>query len=681
MSGEHGAAEHVVLQRVVLPVGIELPGLVDDVLALYVNRAGLVREGQHPQRHHWKRSGSHPHPDEPLDPAPAAPDAHPTGRTSLLIAPFGRVSFDTYFNRVHAGYLARWTGLEELTLRIRGTGTVQVVVRRCTREGRPAVHRVATVDLDAEVPYTCSVPVRLFRGGGAVWFDLQAMAGEVALHSAEWVALVPERRRSVVDVGVCTFNRPHDVLTLLRTLGADDEFRSHLGTVWVIDHGSRGVLDLPEAVDEVARWGDQLRVVHQPNLGGSGGFSRAMFEAVSDGRADYLVLSDDDALAEPESLRRAVVFADVATVPVAVGGQMLLRAHPTELHSSGERINPATFRWGLAPLGQEEIRVDRVPLDRVVDVGYNGWWLCLLPIEAIRQVGLALPYFIKWDDAEYGYRLREAGVPTVTLPGVATWHESWELKDDTTDWTLYFHIRNRLMTAAMLSADMAPEVARGRLRAVLTEVLRQDVLRNISRRAYSSVDAANQALEDFLVGPSVLQRPLDEMLGEVRANRARFPGDAQVEAFSPDTRAPGDPARLGKRSLAFPRALAREFGWPPARPARPPAGPQGGGGDLPTESDEWDLWGGPVDRGPVLMPKSADFWWGLAGHDDAAVVSVDGSTAFRRGRDPQAARALVGRFWSLARRVLQEGPQLVAPYEQARRTLTRPEEWEKQWSR
>jgi galactofuranosylgalactofuranosylrhamnosyl-N-acetylglucosaminyl-diphospho-decaprenol beta-1,5/1,6-galactofuranosyltransferase len=441
------------------------------------------------------------------------------------------------------------------------------------------------------------------------------------------------------------------------------------------------VLDLPEAVDEVARWGDQLRVLHQPNLGGSGGFSRAMSESLTDGRADYLVLSDDDALAEPESLRRAVVFADVATVPVAVGGQMLLRAHPTELHSSGERINPGTFRWGLAPLGQEEIRVDRVALDRVVDVGYNGWWLCLIPVAAIRQVGLALPYFIKWDDAEYGYRLREAGVATVTLPGVATWHESWELKDDTTDWTLYFHIRNRLMTAAMLSAGLAPDVARARLRAVLSEVLRQDVLRNITRRAYSSVDAANQALEDFLVGPAVLQRPLDEMLAEVRANRTRYPGDAQVDAFGPRTRAPADPARRGKRSVAFPRALARDFGWPAVRTERPSQAEAAEPAGVHATSDEWDLWGGPVDRGPVLVSKSADFWWGLAGHDDAAVVSVDGSTAFQRRRDPRAARALVGRFTGLARRVLKEGPGLVTQYGQARRTLTTPEEWEKQWTR
>lgn len=671
---ERGDETTLTLQRVVLPMGIELPGLVDDVLGLYVNRSGVTRVGQHPDRHRWRREGAHPGPDEPLGAPPEPADAQLTGRTSLRIPPFGRVSFDTYFNRVHAGYLARWTDVEEVTLRVRGTGAAQVVVRRCTREGRPAVHRVATVDLHPDETFECSVPVRLFRGGGALWFELQALAVDVELHGADWVVPAPAAPPSRVDVGVCTYNRPQDVLTVLRTLAADEEFRAHVGTIWVVDHGSAGVLDLPESEGELARWGEQVQVLRQRNLGGSGGFSRAMHEAVSGGRADYVVLMDDDALAEPESLRRAVVFADLATTPIAVGGQMLLRTHPTELHSSGEWIDPSNIRWGVAPLGQEQVRVDRVALDRVVDVGYNGWWLCLIPVEAVRRVGLALPYFIKWDDAEYGYRMRQAGFQTVTLPGVATWHESWELKDDTTDWTLYFHIRNRLVTAAMLSAGLAPEVGRSRFRAILAEVGRHDVVRNVTRRAYSSIDAANQALADFLVGPSMLSRPLDEVLAEVRANRARFAGDEQV-ALSPATRAATDPAPLARRSLAFPRALAREFGWPaPGRQETTSGVPSGA-------SDAWDVWARPVDRGPVLLPNSADMWWGLADHAAAAVVSVDGSTAHLRQRDAQAARALVGRYLRLARRVLREGPTLVGQYSEARAQLARPDAWEKQWNR
>ena len=600
------------------------------------------------------------------------------GRRSLLLEPHSRVSFDTYYNRVHAGYYARWSRAEWLTLRLLGTGSARVTVRHSTREGRQIVDQIEVVELSNTTAHTCEVALETFVAGGALWFEVESLADDVVLQSADWVAEIPDVPEPVVDVAICTFNRPADVLKVLRTLKADADFVAHLGTIWVADNGSQSFLELEGADELVNAWGNHLEVLHQPNLGGSGGFSRGMYESINRGAADYVFLMDDDALAEPESLRRAVVFAEIAKEPIAVGGHMLLRGKPLELHSSGERVNGRTFRWGAAPLGQENIRLDQAPLDRVVDVGYNGWWLCLIPTAAIRELGLAQPFFIKWDDAEYGMRLAQAGYLTVTLPGVATWHESWELKDDTTDWTLYFHIRNRLVAAAMLSRDLPEDVAKTRFNAIVRDVLASDVLRNVARRAFSSVDAANQAMEDFLSGPEFLARPLDEVVAEVRANRKRFPGDEQVEAFTSTARLPRDPQPRPKKSWRFVRALAREFGLdipliplpiPPSL-VKPKA-----------VSDDWDIWRGPVDRGPTPLPKAADYWWGLTDYPDAAVISIDGSKAVRRHRDPDVARKLTQRALKLARRVRHEGPGLVAAYGDARQTLSTPQAWEKQWNR
>ena len=35
------------------------------------------------------------------------------------------------------------------------------------------------------------------------------------------------------------------------------------------------------------------------------------------------------------------------------------------------------------------------------------------------------------------------------MPGVAIWHMAWSDKDDAIDWQAYFHLRNRLVVAAM----------------------------------------------------------------------------------------------------------------------------------------------------------------------------------------------------------------------------------------
>ena len=653
----------VVLQRVVFPWDIELPAPMAEVLPLYVSPQGIGRtmHGYETERR-----------------ATAEDHFVVTGRRTLTLQAHSRVSFDSYFNRVHAGYYTRWANVQYLTLRLTGSGRVRVTIRHSTREGRQVVDLVETVTLDPSEPFERSIKASTFLGGGALWFELESLGGEVVVDSADWVSEVEDFPEPILDVAICTFNRPEDVLKVLRTLRSDDDFLAHLGTIWIADHGTESFLDLEGAAGVADSWGDQLVVIHQPNLGGSGGFSRGMYESVRRGQADYVFLMDDDALAEPESLRRALVFAEIAREPIAVGGHMLLRGKPLELHTSGERVDGRTFRWGAAPLGQESIRLDREPLDKVVDVGYNGWWMCLIPTQAVRELGLAQPFFIKWDDAEYGMRLAQAGYLTVTLPGVATWHESWELKDDTTDWTVYFHIRNRLVAAAMLSRDLPKDVAKTRFQAIVKDILTRDVLRNVARRAFSSVDAANQAMEDFLAGPSILEQRLDEVVAQVRANRRRYPGDEAVDAITPGSRMPGDPRERRKTSLAFPRALAREYGVkaplipipiPPSLLKRKPV------------SDEWDIWGEPVDRGAVPLPKAADYWWGITDHPDAAVVSVDGSKAHRRTRNSEVARELSRRSFSLARRVLKEGPELAEAYGQVRRAVASPEAWEKQWNR
>ena len=106
---------------------------------------------------------------------------------------------------------------------------------------------------------------------------------------------------------------------------------------------------------------------------------------------------------------------------------------------------------------------------------------------------MPLPLFIKWDDAEYGLRALAAGFPTVSLPGAAIWHLSWGDKDDASDWQAYFHIRNRLIAAALHS----PHKRGG---TIFRSMLKQD-LRFLITLQYSTVELHQMAYRDFLAGP------------------------------------------------------------------------------------------------------------------------------------------------------------------------------------
>ena len=182
-----------------------------------------------------------------------------------------------------------------------------------------------------------------------------------------------------------------------------------------------------------------------------------MFEAVNNG-SDYVLLLDDDVIVEPESILRMVTFANYCKNPTIVGAHMFDMFDRSVLHAYGEVVNPWRNFYDKPyddmvmghDLGRSNLRSTHW-LHRRVDVDYNGWWMCLIPTAVIHEIGLSLPLFLKWDDAEYGLRAKEAGFPTVSFPGAGVWHVSWTDKDDSVGWQAYYHERNRLITALLHS--------------------------------------------------------------------------------------------------------------------------------------------------------------------------------------------------------------------------------------
>ena len=231
-----------------------------------------------------------------------------------------------------------------------------------------------------------------------------------------------------------------------------------MGRVQVVDQGTDPLESRDRFAELAAGFGDRLRYVRQPNLGGAGGFTRGLFDATAgpaDEHADVLLM-DDDVLLEPEILIRLTAFAACTTHPTIVGGQMLNLLHPAHLHISAEKADPELLQVGMPVpgalreaylLGLDERQLP-INQERRVDTEYNGWWSCLIPAAIVRAIGYPLPLFFQWDDIEFGYRARAHGYPTVALPGAGVWHADFGWKD-WDEWHRYFNMRNGLITAAL----------------------------------------------------------------------------------------------------------------------------------------------------------------------------------------------------------------------------------------
>jgi galactofuranosylgalactofuranosylrhamnosyl-N-acetylglucosaminyl-diphospho-decaprenol beta-1,5/1,6-galactofuranosyltransferase len=577
------------------------------------------------------------------------------GRRSAAIAAGSRVSFGSYFNAFPAGYWRRWTVIEDVVLRMRVVGDCTVIVYRSTAQGHS--YPVQSTYVEGDADFEMTLPLDRFIDGGWYWFDIAAGSREVQLEWAEWAARTERTTSGRFSIGITTFNRTDFCVRGLAVLSDATDVLDVLDRVYVVDQGTDRVVDHPDFAVATKPLEERLQVIEQGNLGGSGGFARAMDETVSAGASDYVLLLDDDVVTEPESMLRAIAFADLARRPTVVGGHMFSLYDRTVLHAFGESVAQYNWWWGASPhtkqshdFGRRNLR--NTPwLHQRVDVDYNGWWMCLIPTTLVRELGLSLPVFIKWDDAEYGLRAKASGYPTVSLPGVAVWHVPWQDKNDALDWQAYYHLRNRLVSALLHS----PYPRGGSL---VSENLEYQI-RHLLSMQYSTAKLRVMAIEDVLAGPDHLHRDLPTKLAELRALRMQYP-DARTET---------DLER-------FPRARRAK---PPKR-GKDPEPPKNSAALLVKAALGALRQLRPVDEAAHLHPEAVVAnqnaeWWLLSNMDGALVSTADGTSTAWYQRDPRQFMTLMRHSAAIHARLLREWPQLSKQYRAAAAEFTSVQRW------
>ncbi len=639
------APEGHLLQRVILP----RPGDPMSVRALYLDERSGIRLTTVPD----VAGGAVPKKVSLGGTAVSARRLRATSRTSAVVPEQSEVSFAAYFNAFAAGYWRRWSRLTEVHLKLSLQGDGRVDVYRTKSDGSTIFERGVVVSGGQELDMP--LDLRPFEDGGWYWFDLTSDTGELVLHAGGWYADEEGTGRAAVTVGMPTFNRPADCVATLVAICEDPAVLAAVTQVIIVDQGSQKVRDAEGLGEAAAPLGDRLRIIDQANLGGSGGYARVMYEALDRTDCEQILFMDDDILLEPDSILRAVAFSRFARKPMLVGGQMLSLQARSQLSTMGEVVDRHTFLWRNAPRTEPHHDLADRPLrqaawmHRRIDVDYNAWWMCLIPRAIAEDVGLPLPLFIKWDDAEYGLRARARGYRTATVPGIAIWHMSFIEKDDSSDWQAYFHYRNRLVAAALHGADEP--------RRMLLDFAKR-TLRHLLLMEYSAVALEVMALRDFLAGPELLFPKLPAVLGEIRATRAEYDDGRPLDSATQVPLAELDslaaqtvtPIPTGKVEIAkgLLRGLVRNMRTPhPAHHA------------VPQRNIAW----------------SDAQWFVLSGLDSATVSTPDGRGVTFRRRDPALFREMLRTAGGLLSKVDKQWPELQRRYREAQPELTSREGW------
>lgn len=391
------------------------------------------------------------------------------------------LSLDTYFNSFSCSKYLRWTRVSQAAAELNLSGPFQVELYAC-RKGKHSLASRQKAEGAVRIPFDFSKEEEDAR----YWLRLTA-AGEGCRFLGGRFTCRAEPDRVRVALVICTYRREEYVLRnleiLSRQLLSSASLVKEEIAIFVVDNGQTLTGRFPQ--------GKRLHLFPNKNLGGSGGFTRGLLEAMARREEfTHVLLMDDDVIIEPNALEKTIQFLK------------LLRPEYADLHIAGGMLDidrpavqhEATARWGkgvVHPLKSGLDLSEAASLsqnEREEPSDYAGWWYLCMPLSLVKPDNLPLPLFIKCDDAEYGLR----NIRRLTaINGVGVWHKGFSAKYS--PWLDYYVNRNIMVVDAIHS----PAGSRMNIRFVLLKKMMSYLALGIPEASVF----IQEAVRDYLKGP------------------------------------------------------------------------------------------------------------------------------------------------------------------------------------
>lgn len=429
---------------------------------------------------------------------------------SRFLSPSSSFDFTTYFNSLSVKKLRLYTLASSFSLHLELRGGMCEIRKgsagNFSHEGEfekeamrvPASDRWRSFDL----PFNSKADDVLLS------FAIETFEEKVEVGECYWEIEAEEKEEIKLAIVSTTFKKEAYIRKTIRGLkeGFFRDFKDcHL---FVIDNG--GTLD--------SSLGDEnVSILPNPNIGGSGGFARGMLEVKEKGKFTHILLMDDDVEICPESVKRTVRLLSLLKPEwrkAFIAGAMLNMDNKNlQMEDAGFMTKQGRFSPQKPVLGIDQveglIRNETFePSEEMEKQGYASWWYCAMPLKEIERTGLPLPLFLRGDDAEYSLR---AGAKLITMNSIGLWHMAFQVKYSAAV-ERYQVVRN--VFAAKFSTGFAPD-------SDFLFDMKNSIRLELKKFGYDNASLVLDGFEDFLKGPRFLSDPLKSHEAFVRANKVQ----------------------------------------------------------------------------------------------------------------------------------------------------------------
>lgn len=425
-----------------------------------------------------------------------------------------QTEFFTYFNAFSLEKWKKYTAIDHayLQLKVKGTLGIQLF-------GHYMNNNIIEKEVLSENYYECDetetilIPIPFDVKSQVVSFQVFAYS-DISIYEGSYLADISTDKMNEVELSLVTVTfRKEDFITRnLRLIEneiiySDEEIADHI-FVRVIDNGR--TLNTEE-------WnGERIHIYQNPNVGGSGGYTRGMIETLRDEtfNATHALLMDDDVKILPESIIRTYNLLRCLKPEYRdhfISGAMLYYEKMHVQHEDvgfvsedgtyGPRKPSMEMHLATSVLLNEKIYEDQPN-------NYAGWWYCCIPRTKLSLDRLSLPLFIRGDDVEFSIANH---AKFITMNGICIWHMGFVTKFNMPMEFYQVH-RNSLIIQA--TSGVTPEVD------YLKRI--KDIFdKEISRYNYVGCDLLLDAVDDFLKGPEFLMKPEGETIMKQQTSRVK----------------------------------------------------------------------------------------------------------------------------------------------------------------
>ena len=442
-----------------------------------------------------------------------------TDVTAVVFSEEGQsVSLDTYFNSISIFKWKKYTNLQNLSVSLDVMGSFRVDVKNAVRiNNKNHIETLESFEIVEGTRKKVNFDIDINSvNSGLIYIELVLTGEAGCFFGGEYVTEISEEDGDILSpvkmaVAVCTYKREKyierntDLLNSFLEKNKDSIVHGNL-KFFIADNGN--------SLDVERLSNDTVSVFPNKNLGGSGGFGRAMYEILKVKNTDAytrVLMMDDDVKFDPNVFERLFVFISLLKdeyKEAHIGGAMLMLDDMWLQSESGEFWRP---RGHSALKYRYDLRDIKWLLKNEMEdtVDNFGWWFCCMPISVINEKNFPMPTFIKRDDIEFGLR---NGKSFINLSGISVWHEAFDKKR--VPYLDYYYYRNMFVLNARHRRNF--DLAR---MLDFYDDFRSIIDNDVNLCRYKEAHVKMQGIDDFLKGVDWLKAQDAEVLNTTALKR------------------------------------------------------------------------------------------------------------------------------------------------------------------